>query len=84
MCLRYHQGLFRERPLNRAIFVGGESRQGWLCQHIVKALRVPAQLGDPLSRMDTTHTPPTPNLKLGQPLPGWAVACGLSYVHAGS
>ena len=37
MCLRYHQSLFRGRPINRAIFVGGESRQAWLCQHIVKA-----------------------------------------------
>ena len=78
MCLRYHQSLFRERPINRAIFVGGESRQAWLCQHIVKALRVPAQMGDPLARHDASQTPPTPGLKLGNGAqPGWAAACGL-------
>jgi Tfp pilus assembly PilM family ATPase len=83
MCLRYHQSLFGEsgggagRPINRAIFVGGEARQAWLCQHIVKELRVPAQMGDPLARFDASQNPPTPGLTLGQPQPGWAVACGL-------
>jgi type IV pilus assembly protein PilM len=77
MCLRYHQGLFAERRLERAIFVGGESRQTWLCQHLVKALRVPAQMGDPLARLDMTETPATPGLKIGEPQPGWAVTCGL-------
>lgn len=77
MCLRYHQGLFGDRKIDRAIFVGGEARQGWLCQHVVKALRVPAQMGDPLARLDATRPPPTPGLSLGQPQPGWAVACGL-------
>jgi len=82
MCKRYHQSLFRERPIDRAIVVGGESRQAWLCQHIVKSLRVPAQLGDPLARADASATPPTPNFKLGQPQPGWAVAYGLCSAHA--
>jgi len=77
MCLRYHQGLFPQRKIDRAIFVGGESRQSWLCQHIVKVLRVPAQLGDPLARLDVTGAPTTPGLTLGQPQPGWAVTCGL-------
>ena len=39
MCLRYHRGLFPERPIDRTIFLGGEARQIWLCQHVVKALR---------------------------------------------
>lgn len=82
MCRRYHQSLFRDRPIDRAILVGGESRQSWLCQHIVKSLRVPAQLGDPLARADASATPPTPNFKLGQPQPGWAVAYGLCSAHA--
>lgn len=77
MCLRYHHGLFRDRPIDRAIFVGGESRQAWLCQHVVKVLRVPAQMGDPLARLDMTDPPTTPGLTLGQPQPGWAVPCGL-------
>ena len=77
MCLRYHQGLFRGRHIDRTIFVGGESRQSWVCQHIVKKLRLPAQLGDPLARYDASDAPVTPNLKLGESQPGWAVACGL-------
>lgn len=77
MCLRYHQGLFGDRKIDRAIFVGGEARQGWLCQHVVKVLRVSAQMGDPLARLDMSRPPYTPGLNLGQPQPGWAVACGL-------
>lgn len=77
MCLRYHRGLFPERSIDRTIFLGGEARQVWMCQHVVKALRVPAQLGDPLARMSRDGTPATPGLKLNEPQPGWAVACGL-------
>jgi hypothetical protein len=77
MCLRYHQSLFRNRPIDRAVFLGGESRQAWLCQHVVKALRVPAQMADPLARFDSTGVQETPGLTLGRPQPGWAVACGL-------
>jgi len=78
MCLRYHQGLFPDRSIDRTIFLGGEARQVWLCQHVVKSLRVPAQLGDPLARMSRDGTPATPGLKPDEPQPGWAVACGLS------
>jgi Tfp pilus assembly PilM family ATPase len=77
MCLRYHHGLFPSCSIDRAIFLGGEARQAWMCQHIVKKLRLPAQLGDPIARMSRDGTPPTPGVKLGQPQPGWAVACGL-------
>jgi type IV pilus assembly protein PilM len=77
MCLRYHQGLFRGRLIDRAVLLGGESRQAWLCQHLVKALRLPAQIGDPLSRLATDEATSTPGLKLDRPHPEWAVACGL-------
>ncbi len=78
MCLRYHQGLFAGRSVDRCIFVGGEARQLWLCQHVVKGLRFPAQLGDPLSRLAWDDTTETPGLKLGDPQPGWAVPYGLA------
>ncbi|MHC5114996.1 MAG: pilus assembly protein PilM [Planctomycetota bacterium] len=81
MCLRYHNGLFPNRNINRSIFVGGESRQTWLCQHIVQSLRLPAQLGDPLSRL-VRHGKVTPNVDLSQPQPGWAVAYGLCFAPA--
>lgn len=77
MCLRYHQGLFPERKIDRAIFLGGETRQMWLCQHIVKVLRLPGQMGDPLARLERAKDTQTPGLELGVPQPGWAVACGL-------
>lgn len=77
MSLRYHQSLFKGRPIDRTVFVGGEARQTWLCQHMVKNLRTPAQLGDPLARYQSHGVSETPGLTLGQPQPGWAVACGL-------
>ncbi|HWB19874.1 MAG TPA: pilus assembly protein PilM [Phycisphaerales bacterium] len=77
MCLRYHHTLFNGRAINRVIFVGGETRQAWLCQHIVKVLRLSAQLGDPLARLTVQESMETPGLVLGRPQPGWAVACGL-------
>lgn len=77
MSLRYHQCLFKGRAIDRTVFVGGEARQTWLCQHIVKSIRTPAQLGDPLARYQAQGVSETPGLTLGQPQPGWAVACGL-------
>ena len=77
MCLRYHQSLFGDRAIDRAIFVGGESRQSWLCQHIVKVLRVPAQMGDPLARLDASSSPATPDSPLASRSPAgrWYAAC---------
>ena len=78
MGLRYHRALFPGRPINRAIFIGGESRQAWFCQHIIRTLRMAAQLGDPLARLAREDLLKTPGLDLNEPQPGWAVACGLS------
>jgi len=78
MSIRYHKGLFPDRRLDRVIFLGGESRQLWLCRHLTRQLGVPAQLGDPLTRFQAADGLETPGLDLGEPQPGWAVACGLS------
>ena len=77
MCLRYHQSLFRKRKIDRLVFLGGEARETGLCQHVARALRLPAQLGDPLTRLQCRRSLRTSGLALGQPQPGWAVACGL-------
>ena len=77
MCLRYHQGLFPERSVNRCIFVGGEARQVWLCQQVMKGLDLPAQLGDPLMRTTRDKNVTTPGVSFDEPQPGWAVAYGL-------
>ena len=77
MCLRYHQSLFRNRKIDRMVFLGGEARETALCQRVARALRLPAQLGDPLARLQCRRSLRTSGLALGQPQPGWAVACGL-------
>ena len=77
MCLRYHDAMFPSRDVGRIIFLGGEARQTWLCQHIVKSLRINSQLGDPLARLRRDGLGPTPGVDFSQPQPGWAVTCGL-------
>jgi Tfp pilus assembly PilM family ATPase len=77
ICLRYHAGQFPSRKIDRAVFVGGESRHRGLCQHVAKALRLPAQMADPLARLARTGKEPTVGVDLREPQPGWAVAMGL-------
>ncbi|MCW5765644.1 MAG: pilus assembly protein PilM [Phycisphaeraceae bacterium] len=77
MCLRYYDGLFPGRRVSRAIFVGGEARHTALCQHVAKALRLPAHVADPLARLARGGGEPLLNVALNQPQPGWAVAMGL-------
>jgi Tfp pilus assembly PilM family ATPase len=82
MCLRYHASLFPGRKVERAIFVGGESRQIALCQHIARVLRLPARVADPLAQVARTGNEPCVGVDLGTPQPGWAVAYGLSLCPA--
>lgn len=78
MCLRYHRGLFPDRSIDRVILLGGEARQPWLCRHIVRSLRVPARLGDPLARfLRDDQTIESIGLSENQAQPGWAVISGL-------
>jgi Tfp pilus assembly PilM family ATPase len=78
LCLRYHQSVFPARPVEKLVFIGGESRNAAICQRIARALRVGAQLGDPLARMVRLKaaTPPT-GVDMRAPQPGWAVPLGL-------
>lgn len=82
MCLRYHASLFPGRKVERAIFVGGESRQIALCQHVARVLRLPARVADPLAQVARTGGEPSVGVDLGTPQPGWAVAYGLSLCPA--
>ncbi|MBL0927753.1 MAG: hypothetical protein IBJ11_08890 [Phycisphaerales bacterium] len=77
MTLRYYQALFPQRKVDRAIFVGGESRQIDVCRHIAKSLRLPAQVADPVSRLGRSQNASFQNLDLAQSQPGWAVPLGL-------
>lgn len=77
MCLRYHQRLFPDRPVERAIFLGGESRHLTLCQHLARGLRLPTQIADPISLLRRTGQEPARGVDLSEPQPGWAVPLGL-------
>jgi type IV pilus assembly protein PilM len=77
MCLRYHGSQFAGRKLDRAVFVGGESRHRGLCQHIARKIRMPAHMADPMAWVARTGDEPTIGVDLKKPQPGWAVALGL-------
>jgi len=77
-CLRYHEAVFPERRVNRAIFMGGESRHLGLAQHIARTLRLPAQVADPMAGVGRTGKEATPGVDFRQPQPGWAMVLGLS------
>ena len=77
MRLRYHDSQFPGKRVDRAMFVGGEARHRGLCQAVARALRLPAQMADPLARIARTGAEPALGVDLKQPQPGWAVALGL-------
>ncbi|MEL7473575.1 MAG: pilus assembly protein PilM [Planctomycetota bacterium] len=77
MATRYHESVFPQRRLERVLFVGGASRQVGFCQHVAKAVRLTAQIADPMARVARSGKEPCVNVDLTQPQPGWAVALGL-------
>jgi Tfp pilus assembly PilM family ATPase len=77
LCLRHHQGLFPARPVEKLVFLGGESNHTGACQQIARALRVGAQLGDPLARVGKPVGVTTAGVDLRRAQPGWAVPLGL-------
>jgi type IV pilus assembly protein PilM len=79
LCRRYYETTFPSRPVDRALFVGGEARQQSLCQYLAGELGLPAQIGDPLARMSRSNDiAPETGIDRREPQPAWAVAIGLS------
>ncbi len=79
LCRRYYESTFSSRPVDRLIFVGGESRQRELCQEIARSLGLAAQVGDPLVRMSrASRVAIASGIDRRQTQPGWTVAIGLS------
>jgi type IV pilus assembly protein PilM len=76
-CLRYYESVFRNQSVERAIFVGGQAYDKALCQSLAKRLNLPAQIGDPLLRIERSPVADAA-LEQRQPQPDWAVAVGLS------
>lgn len=77
MCLRYHESIFPERRISRAIFVGGEARHIGLCQHVARVLKLPAQVADPMAGIARTGKETTRGVDFTQAQPGWAMVLGL-------
>lgn len=78
-CLRYYEAVFRGRPVERAIFLGGQAHDKHLCQSLARRLNLPAQIGDPLLRIKRVgEVDLFKDLDQREPQPDWAVAIGLS------
>ena len=78
-CLRYYESVFRNQPVERAIFVGGQAYDKRLCQALAQRLNLPAQVGDPLVRVSRmAGAGAEMGMDRRHPQPDWAVAVGLS------
>ncbi|MFP3936895.1 MAG: pilus assembly protein PilM [Phycisphaerae bacterium] len=77
-CLRYYESVFRNQSVERAIFVGGQAYDKAMCQALAKRLNLPAQIGDPLLRIERSPAADAA-LSQQQPQPDWTVAVGLSF-----
>jgi len=77
MCLRFHAAQFPSHKVERLIFLGGESRNKLVCQHVAKAVRLEGQVADPFSRIARNGTESVTGVDLSVPQPAWAVALGL-------
>ncbi len=83
LAVRYHQSTFPGRAIEKLVFLGGESHHVELCQRLAKALRIAAQLGDPLARLVKKGQGSAASaLDMRRPQPGWAVPLGLSLSEA--
>jgi len=77
-CLRYYESVFRNQPIERVIFLGGQAHDKRLCQGLAQRLNLPAQVGDPLSLVKRVAGAATEiGIDRRQPQPDWAVAIGL-------
>lgn len=78
LCLRYHCQAFPDRPLEKVIFLGGESCGGHLCGLVAQSIGIDARRGDPLARLHRhAETKGPPGVDLRRTQPGWAVPMGL-------
>ncbi|RMH26788.1 MAG: hypothetical protein D6693_06570 [Planctomycetota bacterium] len=79
MCVRYYERHFGDAPVGRCVFVGGEARDASLCRRLAERLRLPAQIGDPMSCVKRSGKEPTRGVDFSAPQPGWAAPFGLCF-----
>lgn len=77
-CLRYYESVFPNRPLERAVFLGGQAYDKRVCQTLARQLALPAQIGDPLAGIPREGEESAAPSNGEANLPDWAVAVGLS------
>ncbi len=78
-CLHYYESVFRNKSIERAIFLGGQAYDKRLCQSIAKRLNIPSQIGDPLFRVKRIEgAEMAQGMDCSDPQPNWAVVIGLS------
>lgn len=82
LCLRHHQNMFPDAPVEKLIFLGGGAKNVENCQGIARRLRVAAQVGDPLARLARGKAAQSTGVNLDEPQPGWAVPFGLCLSEA--
>ncbi|MFG0328722.1 MAG: pilus assembly protein PilM [Phycisphaerales bacterium] len=76
MCLRYHESLFPDRPVDRVILMGGEARDAEMAREVAEAVGAPAFVADPL-RPSLAEPPSLVGLDRVEGQPGWCVTRGL-------
>lgn len=76
--LRYHESMFTGKRVDRVVFMGGESRHTLITQHVAKALKLQAQLADPMARVSRDGNETVTGVDLKKPQPGWATPLGLA------
>ena len=80
ICFRQYNALFSEHPIDRIVFLGGESHHKYICQSIAESTQIAAQLGDPFARLARIGLKNKPiGVDLNIPQPGWTVAMGLCF-----
>ena len=78
-CMRYYESVFRNQTVERLIFLGGQAYDKRLCQAVAQRLNLPAQIGDPLVRVERAQgAGAAAGLNRHEPQPDWAIAVGLS------
>lgn len=84
LCFRHFTNRWPGEPVEKIVFLGGESRRLELCQRIAQSVRIAAQLGDPLARLARSAPPDSAGMgiDLREPQPGWAVPMGLCLSEA--
>lgn len=82
MSMRYHDAMFTGKRVERAVFLGGESRHQAFAKAIAQSVGVATKLADPLAKVARTGSEPAQGVDLKQPQPGFGVALGLCHCPA--